>query len=81
MLEGVFMTRLLHRLIHLATALAFCAFAGDEDSTRSTIPIPPHQSDPWTPPPSGLGEAFNSAVKLLFDVALPDPRGCEYRED
>jgi hypothetical protein len=44
------------------------------------IPAPPEQESPWTPPETGLPEAFVSAAEALFSRALADSRGCEYRE-
>lgn len=44
------------------------------------IPAPPMQEQPWTPPETKLSEVVVSAVKLLFEQGLADPRGCEYRD-
>lgn len=50
-------------------------FAGD------SFPTPPQQSAPWMAPSgSTLPDDFLSATKMLHDLSLPDPRGCEYRE-
>jgi len=38
------------------------------------------QHDPWKPPVAGPGDVFASAVSVIFDSGLPDPRGCEYRQ-
>ena len=46
----------------------------------SGIPVPPAQSQPWTPPPTKLSPVVVSAITELFKEGLADPRGCEYRE-
>src|SRR5437867_1905672 len=45
----------------------------------STIPDPPRQAQPWTPPRTTLPHALVTAATTLFRQGLADPRGCEYR--
>ncbi|WP_435016305.1 hypothetical protein TA3x_003869 [Tundrisphaera sp. TA3] len=45
-----------------------------------TIPDPPRQRDPWTPPETKLPRFLVRATEALCDAGLADPRGCEYRE-
>jgi hypothetical protein len=49
-------------------------------SGTDSLPAPPMQKSPWTPPATKLPPALVSAVTELFDQGLADPRGCEYRE-
>jgi hypothetical protein len=49
-------------------------------TTDQAIPVPPEQSQPWTPPPTKLAPVVVSAITELFKDGLADPRGCEYRE-
>ncbi|MHC4202194.1 MAG: hypothetical protein ACYSU0_19560, partial [Planctomycetota bacterium] len=58
----------------LATRTTSPAFTGKR------IPPPPEQDAPWSPPETRLPEGLVSAVKVLFDQGLADPRGCEYRQ-
>jgi hypothetical protein len=47
----------------------------------SWLPLPPGQGDPWQPPPAGeLPAVLLSAVEVLFEQGLADPRGLAYRE-
>ena len=45
-----------------------------------SIPDPPRQKEPWTPPQTKLPRFLVSATAALFDQGMADPRGCEYRE-
>lgn len=45
-----------------------------------SIPLPPAQDQPWTPPQTKLSPATVSAITELFKDGMADPRGCEYRE-
>ncbi len=46
----------------------------------STIPEPPRQHEPWTPPETALPRFMIRASATLFEQGLADPRGCDYRE-
>lgn len=69
-------------LAFVATTMA----PADEEPRRSpkfegdSLPVPPKQNEPWTPPASKLPEIVMTATKTLFAEGLPDPRGCEYRD-
>ncbi len=45
-----------------------------------SIPDPPQQKEPWTPPQTGLPRFLVSATADLFEQGVADPRGCEYRD-
>jgi hypothetical protein len=45
-----------------------------------SIPDPPRQQEPWTPPRTKLPQFLVAATSTLFDQGMADPRGCEYRE-
>jgi hypothetical protein len=45
-----------------------------------SIPDPPRQKEPWTPPRTKLPRFLVSATSALFEQGMADPRGCEYRE-
>ncbi len=45
-----------------------------------SIPDPPAQKEPWTPPQTKLPRFLLTATSALFDQGVADPRGCEYRE-
>ena len=45
-----------------------------------TIPDPPRQKEPWTPPRTQLPRFLVTATSALFEQGMADPRGCEYRE-
>ncbi len=45
-----------------------------------SIPDPPRQKEPWTPPQTTLPRFLLTATATLFDQGMADPRGCEYRE-
>lgn len=44
----------------------------------SPVPTPPFADAPWTAP-EGTPEGLELLARQLFDLGLPDPRGCEYR--
>ena len=68
-------------LIILGILSAGRYFAQDTPKFDGTsVPVPPEQSQPWTPPPTKLAPVVVSAITELFDEGLSDPRGCEYRE-
>ena len=46
----------------------------------TALPEPPSQRKAWTAPPTTLPATLVSAVDLLFQQGMADPRGCEYRE-
>lgn len=46
----------------------------------TSLPEPPRQREPWTPPRTTLPEAFVTAARALFEQGMADPRGGEYRE-
>ena len=46
----------------------------------TALPEPPSQHKAWTAPPTKLPAAMLSAVDLLYQQGMADPRGCEYRE-
>ena len=48
--------------------------------TGKTIPDPPSQGFPWTPPATKLLRALVNATASLFELGAADPRGCDYRE-
>jgi hypothetical protein len=68
--------------------LAMVIFAGlGADQNRpvpkfegKSIPDPPRQIEPWTPPQTKLPRFLVSATAALFEQGMADPRGCEYRE-
>ncbi len=60
-------------------ALALPRLAAAQTSA-DTLPVPPQQSQPWTPPATTLPPLVVDAVAQLFRDGLPDPRGCDYRE-
>ncbi len=45
-----------------------------------SIPDPPRQKEPWTPPRTKLPRFLVTATAALFEQGVADPRGCEYRE-
>ncbi len=45
-----------------------------------SIPDPPQQKEPWTPPQTKLPRFLVSATTALFEQGMADPRGCEYRD-
>ncbi len=46
----------------------------------AALPEPPAQHKAWTAPPTALLATMLSAVDLLYQQGMADPRGCEYRE-
>jgi hypothetical protein len=44
-----------------------------------SIPNPPRQKEPWTPPQTKLPRFLVSATAVLFEQGVADPRGCDYR--
>ena len=48
--------------------------------TGRSIPDPPSQKDPWTPPETKLPRFLVAATAALFEQGMANPRGCEYRE-
>jgi hypothetical protein len=48
--------------------------------TGQSLPEPPHQCDPWTPPQTNLPEKCLSAIQAIISYGFANPRGCEYRE-
>jgi hypothetical protein len=49
-------------------------------SPASWLPSPPQQHAAWAPPVGALGAKATSAIAVLFDQGLADPRGGAYRE-
>jgi hypothetical protein len=45
----------------------------------TTIPAPPRQNEPWTPPETSLPKFLIRASATLFEQGLADPCGCDYR--
>ena len=71
------------RLLLLLTALASLGAQQPRKATKFTgksIPDPPSQKDPWTPPATKLPRFLVTATSALFEQGMADPRGCEYRE-
>lgn len=64
----------------LATSAAAQSTKSSQGSARLTLPVPPQQNAPWSPPASTLPETIVSATAALFRQGLPDPRSLEYRE-
>lgn len=65
--------------------LAMTSFAADPPRPvpkfeGKSIPDPPRQKEPWTPPQTGLPRFLVSATADLFEQGVADPRGCEYRD-
>jgi hypothetical protein len=46
----------------------------------SPFPYPPMQSRPWVLSSTNLPLNLQSAVNVLFQTGMADPRGCDYRE-
>lgn len=80
------------RTLHLRFGLFACAIvvlangslaAEPKSSPKfdgTALPEPPHQHDAWTAPATKLPVNLVSAVELLFQQGMADPRGCEYHE-
>jgi hypothetical protein len=67
--------------------LLIVAIGGGADPSRPTprfegasIPDPPRQGAPWTPPQTKLPRFLVTATAALFEAGMADPRGCSYRE-
>jgi hypothetical protein len=74
-IQGVFC------IVGFIMAMLLPCFAQDTPKFEGTsIPVPPEQVQPWTPPPAKLPPVVVSAITELFDAGLSDPRGCEYLE-
>jgi hypothetical protein len=43
-------------------------------------PVPPRQSQPWTPTTTNLPSNLKTAVDFVFQTGMADPRDCDYRE-
>jgi hypothetical protein len=69
-----------HFILPLLIATALPAAPVPVPVTEPGLPDPPQQRKPWTPPKSGVPEAFVTAAAKMFEHGLADPRGCEYRE-
>jgi hypothetical protein len=66
-------------------ALALACLGADEYRPvpkfgGKSIPDPPRQKEPWTPPQTKLPRSLVSATAAMFEQGMADPRGCEYRE-
>jgi hypothetical protein len=48
--------------------------------TGTSIPDPPRQREPWTPPDTKLPRFLINATAALFEAGMADPRGCTYRD-
>ena len=70
----------------LLLSLIAMAVLGAQEPQRAarfagkSIPDPPRQKEPWTPPGTKLPRFLVSATSALFEQGMADPRGCEYRE-
>jgi hypothetical protein len=68
--------------VHIA--LCSCLFLSvmqiSAQNRVSSFPIPPMQSAPWALESTNLPPGLQSAVNVLFQAGMADPRGCEYRE-
>ncbi len=64
-----------------ASSLLFCSVAHGQNVPADPTPaVPSVQTTAWIAPDTSLPAAVVSAVTILFDQGLADPRGCEYRE-
>ncbi len=65
-------------------AFCFCLFLSvmqiSAQNWISPFPIPPMQSAPWDLSSTNLPPGLQSAVNVLFQAGIADPRGCDYRE-
>lgn len=72
-------------VLALVAVGASCEVRGDSPARPAplfkgaTIPDPPRQHDPWTPPETSVPRFMTRAAATLFDQGLADPRGCDYR--
>ena len=48
--------------------------------TGTSIPDPPRQREPWTPPETKLPRFLVTATAALFEAGMADPRGCAYSD-
>jgi hypothetical protein len=69
-----------HQPLYLPPAPPRPLIPADLIFAGSTLPAPPQQTQPWTPPPTSLSPTVVSAFTALFNDGLADPRGCDYRE-
>lgn len=63
--------------------VCFCLFLSGivgAQNPASPFPTPPMQSRPWKPSSTNTPPGLESAINLLFQAGMADPRGCEYRE-
>src|SRR5579883_2049865 len=69
------------RAVPLAFVLLIAATAGRAPALAEepTLPTPPRQAEPWTPPQTSLPRFLVSATATLCEQGLADPRGCDYR--
>jgi hypothetical protein len=71
------------RVIALSLALTCLGAVQDRPGPKFTgrsIPDPPRQKEPWTPPATKLPRFLVAETAALFEDGMADPRGCEYRE-
>ena len=62
------------RCLRLAFFASIFATAG-----LAAMPVPPHQTDPWTAPlVAGVPVFVGETARALFDAGLADPRGGRY---
>jgi hypothetical protein len=62
------------RCLRLAFFASILATAG-----LAALPVPPHQTDPWTAPlVAGIPVFVGDTARALFDAGLADPRGGRY---
>ncbi len=83
MIAPFFSKRLLLSLIAMASLAAQGPQPGPQQVvlfTGKSIPDPPQQKQPWTPPRTKLPRFLVSATSALFEQGMADPRGCDYRE-
>jgi len=72
--------KILYLVCFITTTLMPCVAHEMPKFGGTSIPVPPAQSQPWTPPQTKLPAVVVSAITELFNDGLADPRGCEYRE-
>jgi hypothetical protein len=71
------------RVIGLLLATTCLGAGQDRPAAKfagKSIPDPPRQKEPWTPPATKLPRFLVAAAAALFEDGMADPRGCEYRE-
>ena len=64
----------------IALLIVSAAFQSPAEAQEPTLPMPPRQAEPWTPPRTSLPKFLISATAALYDQGLADPRGCDYRK-